>query len=316
MSPIAYPVPISAAAGPAAPLTGRRGQAVASFARRGDRAEMKAAAVGSDPDGGFLVLPQVSQVSSHCGHHRRGKPRSTGDGGRPTTVPRTAGGRPGRIPPLHQPLRARAAADAPSGLGWLHEIKVDGYRVQAHVRGGTARIVTRNGFDWTDRFPSVAALLVGDFRRPRSTSPPRPATGCCARRCSRGCGSARPGPERLRRGRIQKPAPRRQTINRNNRLWAPPTHSAPAAARACREEPRRARGRGKATPTASGSPLGIRSPLRAAGSGAPFAGTCPCAEALGGDRVVRQLIHLPFAPPLDLGKPLTGRTQDAAGRPR
>jgi bifunctional non-homologous end joining protein LigD len=44
---------------------------------------------------------------------------------------------------------------APSGPAWLHEIKFDGNRIQAHVRGGTARIFTRNGYDWTERFPSI-----------------------------------------------------------------------------------------------------------------------------------------------------------------
>jgi bifunctional non-homologous end joining protein LigD len=45
---------------------------------------------------------------------------------------------------------------APSGPEWLHEIKYDGYRVQMHVTGGNARIFTRNGYDWTERFSSIA----------------------------------------------------------------------------------------------------------------------------------------------------------------
>ena len=40
----------------------------------------------------------------------------------------------------------------PDGPKWLHEVKFDGYRVQVRVENGTARIHTRNGLDWTDKF--------------------------------------------------------------------------------------------------------------------------------------------------------------------
>src|SRR5258708_6855959 len=42
-----------------------------------------------------------------------------------------------------------------SGNGWLHEIKFDGYRLQAHVRKGQARFFTRRGYDWTPRFQNL-----------------------------------------------------------------------------------------------------------------------------------------------------------------
>lgn len=47
----------------------------------------------------------------------------------------------------------------PAGPGWRHEVKLDGYRMQARIRGGAARLFTRNGHDWTGRFPEVAAAL-------------------------------------------------------------------------------------------------------------------------------------------------------------
>ncbi len=40
----------------------------------------------------------------------------------------------------------------PSGEGWCHEIKFDGYRVQLRVEDGEARLRTRKGLDWTDKF--------------------------------------------------------------------------------------------------------------------------------------------------------------------
>lgn len=38
----------------------------------------------------------------------------------------------------------------------MHEIKWDGYRVSAYVADGVAAIRTRNGHDWTKRFPAIA----------------------------------------------------------------------------------------------------------------------------------------------------------------
>jgi bifunctional non-homologous end joining protein LigD len=45
---------------------------------------------------------------------------------------------------------------APKGDQWLHEMKFDGYRIAAELAGGTARLMSRNGKDWTAQFPSVA----------------------------------------------------------------------------------------------------------------------------------------------------------------
>lgn len=44
----------------------------------------------------------------------------------------------------------------PSGTGWIHEIKFDGYRLQLKTTGAV-RLLTRNGHDWTQKFPSIAA---------------------------------------------------------------------------------------------------------------------------------------------------------------
>jgi bifunctional non-homologous end joining protein LigD len=44
----------------------------------------------------------------------------------------------------------------PSGTGWGHEIKFDGYRVQLRIEGGEATLKTRKGLDWTDKFKAIA----------------------------------------------------------------------------------------------------------------------------------------------------------------
>jgi bifunctional non-homologous end joining protein LigD len=52
------------------------------------------------------------------------------------------------------PIRA---GKPPSGLGWVHEIKHDGYRLIVRRDGLVVRLFTRNGYDWTDRYPTIAA---------------------------------------------------------------------------------------------------------------------------------------------------------------
>ncbi len=44
----------------------------------------------------------------------------------------------------------------PDSADWVHEIKFDGYRMQMRVEGGKARLLTRRGLDWTERFPEIA----------------------------------------------------------------------------------------------------------------------------------------------------------------
>lgn len=56
------------------------------------------------------------------------------------------------FPGFIAPALATLKQQAPSGKKWLHEIKFDGYRLQAHVRDGRVTLLTRNGHDWTDRF--------------------------------------------------------------------------------------------------------------------------------------------------------------------
>jgi bifunctional non-homologous end joining protein LigD len=67
-----------------------------------------------------------------------------------------------RPPPFVAPQLATLVDSVPTGNDWLHEIKFDGYRALISVAGDKVRIFTRNGLDWSDKFPSlvhsVAAL--------------------------------------------------------------------------------------------------------------------------------------------------------------
>ena len=71
-----------------------------------------------------------------------------------------------RLPDFVPPMLATLAASAPTGPRWLHEIKFDGYRLQARIEAGRVRLLTRSGLDWTDRFgkavpQALAALPLG-----------------------------------------------------------------------------------------------------------------------------------------------------------
>lgn len=57
-----------------------------------------------------------------------------------------------KMPGFIEPCLATLQANPPSGPEWLHEVKFDGYRIQAHLKGGEVRLLTRSGLDWTKRF--------------------------------------------------------------------------------------------------------------------------------------------------------------------
>ena len=77
-----------------------------------------------------------------------------------------AGARIGRIPATPpSPQLARLVDAPPRGEGWLHELKWDGYRLLAIVRGGEVTLWSRNGLDWTRRVPEVRdAVAALDLR--------------------------------------------------------------------------------------------------------------------------------------------------------
>jgi bifunctional non-homologous end joining protein LigD len=73
---------------------------------------------------------------------RRSKGAETGDVGGPPEA-------------FIAPQLCRLADKPPGGPGWVHEIKFDGYRMQMHAGRGGVRLLTRNGLDWSERFPAL-----------------------------------------------------------------------------------------------------------------------------------------------------------------
>ena len=60
-----------------------------------------------------------------------------------------------------KPQLAALVKQAPDGPDWLHEIKLDGYRMHARLDAGRVRILTRRGNDWTDKYLTVAEAIAG-----------------------------------------------------------------------------------------------------------------------------------------------------------
>ncbi len=60
------------------------------------------------------------------------------------------------MPDFIVPQLCQVVERPPSGAGWVHEIKFDGYRMQLRVHSGAATLKTRNGHDWTGRFAAIA----------------------------------------------------------------------------------------------------------------------------------------------------------------
>ncbi len=64
------------------------------------------------------------------------------------------------LPRFVEPCLATLATKAPGGRRWIHEIKFDGYRLQARIEVGRVKLLTRTGLDWTDRFgPALAGAF-------------------------------------------------------------------------------------------------------------------------------------------------------------
>ena len=60
-----------------------------------------------------------------------------------------------------EPQLAFSVDQPPAGKHWIHEIKHDGYRSQVVIERGQARVFSRNGYDWSDRYPGIVRAAAG-----------------------------------------------------------------------------------------------------------------------------------------------------------
>ena len=62
------------------------------------------------------------------------------------------GAKKAALPRFVEPMLATLVGTPPSGGRWLHEVKFDGYRIEARIEKGRVALLTRSGLDWTTKF--------------------------------------------------------------------------------------------------------------------------------------------------------------------
>lgn len=73
------------------------------------------------------------------------------------------GAKKAAMPDFVAPMLATLAPAAPTGERWLHEIKFDGYRLQARIEAGRVKLLTRSGLDWTAKFGKEVVATLRDL---------------------------------------------------------------------------------------------------------------------------------------------------------
>jgi bifunctional non-homologous end joining protein LigD len=75
---------------------------------------------------------------------------------RPRFSPNLSHAQKEKLPAFIPPQLATLASTVPAGDDWIHELKLDGYRIEARVESERVQLFTRTGLDWTHRMPSIA----------------------------------------------------------------------------------------------------------------------------------------------------------------
>lgn len=102
--------------------------------------------------------------SSKTGRIRKAPARAAQTAGENVSAPDPSGlkgARKAKLADFVPPALATLAAAPPAGERWLHEIKFDGYRLQARIEAGRVKLVTRSGLDWTKKFGKAVLAALG-----------------------------------------------------------------------------------------------------------------------------------------------------------
>ena len=101
-------------------------------------------------------LEQIARAEGEDDEAPDSRPRK-----RPANGKRPAKRGQTKLPTKASPELATLVDAAPSGDDWVHEIKLDGYRILARIDHGEVTLLTRNGKDWTERMPTLRRALEG-----------------------------------------------------------------------------------------------------------------------------------------------------------
>ena len=69
------------------------------------------------------------------------------------------GARRAALPDFIAPQLATLVKEPPAGNEWLHELKLDGYRMLCRIDSGEVRFWSRNRIDWSAKFPGIARAI-------------------------------------------------------------------------------------------------------------------------------------------------------------
>ena len=125
--------------------SGRSMATIAAGKGRGAKAFMLAAKNAPD-----AVWDSNKGLAAEARRQGRSKPKSV------KPVAKTSAQRSAPLPDFIAPQLCQSVSRPPSGTGWLHEIKFDGYRIQLRVQNGKVSLKTRKGLDWTAKFEVIA----------------------------------------------------------------------------------------------------------------------------------------------------------------
>src|SRR5689334_19081158 len=124
------------------------------------RAELQAHALAQGKPG---AKPRATDKPG--GRSKAGAKRmSTAKAAMPVEARRSGGSRRATrernsLPDFVPPSLATLHSSPPDGAEWIHEIKFDGYRIEARLDHGKVRLLTRKQLDWTHRFGRVAKAV-------------------------------------------------------------------------------------------------------------------------------------------------------------
>lgn len=112
--------------------------------------------------------PGWSSKTGRIRKRRGGSTRRTPAEEPPATVSvpepsKIKGAKKAALPDFVEPTLATLVSSAPSGERWLHEIKFDGYRLQARIEAGRVKLLTRSGLDWTKKFGKAVVSALADI---------------------------------------------------------------------------------------------------------------------------------------------------------
>lgn len=129
-----------------------------------EKGELKFRVKGKKIDGSFVLVRTNYMGNTNKNwllikHKEDAKRVSKKKTKRPSKLSRDVGEDP--WPGFIRPQLPKLVTSVPSEGRWLHEIKYDGYRIQAHIQNGVGKLLTRTGLNWSRSFPHLLQAIEG-----------------------------------------------------------------------------------------------------------------------------------------------------------